>query len=578
MQARALRSAPALLVPLAAVWVAGARGVALGPLVAAATAVLAVGLAVVALSRGVRRDGALMWLALLVAWCAVATAVRPVALAPGAWTVAVGVTALALATSAGSPRGAAWAGAAVVTAGAMSAGWLVVEAVAVGGRPGGPFGNPNLAATVALLGLLLTPRLPVGTTARGALAALHLAGVVASGSRGGLLALAAACVAWALRTASPRVRRLALAGGAVAVVGLLLVVTLNRNPLRRERPLLWGVALRTAVAEAPLGCGPGGYADAALPHNFPREGEFARYHRVPAVAESDVLQLAATLGLPGLLLAGGLAWCVGIGLWRTGGAGAAVAAALVVGSAVNTQLAAPVVAWTAALSVAAVRSRRRPPRVALPLPPAVAVAVILVVALPTGVALTWPRPGLGENPEAKLARAEELARSAGADDAVLADAAAEAWIAARLRPRWARAWRLVGSIALERAGRRREAALAEASASAFRRARQINPSDVWAALGEGQARRLLGDGRAAGAAVEAALAIEPNCVPCWLELATLDLESGDVAGARTAIERVDAAHGRGVRTTAVSAYERRLATADPVLLGRVRSSLGGGGR
>jgi hypothetical protein len=575
MQTRALKGAPALLVPLATLWVASARGVALTPLVAAATAALALGLAALAVRGGVRREPALAWLAGLVAWCGVVAALRPVATAPAAWAVAAGVVAVALALAAASPRGSAWAGTAVVAVGTLTAAWVVLEAVAVAGRPTGPLGNPNLAATVALLGLLTVPRIRVGPAGRAAFALVLIGGVIASGSRGALLALIAACATWALLAASRRQRHRALAGGAVVAVVLGLVVARERDPMRWERARLWTVAARTALAELPIGCGPGGYGDAALPHNFARDGEFARYHRLPGVAESDVLQLAATLGLPGLLLAGGLVWKVARDAGRSG---APLLAAVAVGSLVNTQLAAPVVAWTAVLALAAARRRPAPRTVRPALRPAVAAVLVAVVAIPTGQALTWPSPGLATDPEAVLARSEAQARGARGDGRELADAAAGAWQAARLRPRWGRAWRLVGAVALERAGRRREAALADEAVAAFRRAREDNRNDVWAALGEGQAHRLLGDGAAARAALRTAVAVEPNCVPCWLELATLGVESGNVEEARAALERADAARLLGRRTTFVSEYERRLATADPELLGRLRASLGGGAR
>ncbi len=575
MQTRALKDAPALLVPLAALWVASARGVALAPLAAAATAAVAVALAVLAVRGGVRRVPALAWLAGLVAWCGVAAALRPVATAPAAWVVGAGVIALALALAVASPRGAAWAGAAVVVAGTLTAAWLVLEAVAVAGRPAGPLGNPNLAATVALLGLLTVPRMRAGPVVRAVLAVVLLGGVIASGSRGGLLALIAACATWALLAASRQRRRWALWGGAVVAIVLVLVVARERDPLRWERARLWAVAARTALAELPIGCGPGGFGDAALPHNFARQGEFARHHRLPGLAESDVLQLAATLGLPGLILAGSLAWRVGRSAGRRG---APLVAAVAAGSLVNTQLAAPLVAWTTVLALAAAWPRREPRVARLAIRPAAAAVLVALVAIPAGQALTWPALGLAPDPGAVLARAEAQARGAGSDGRELADAAAGAWQAARLRPRWGRAWRLVGAIALERAGRRREAALAEEAVTAFRRAREDNRNDVWAALGEGQAHRLLGDGAAARAAFQEAVGVEPNCVPCWLELATLGVETGEVDKGRAALALAEAARQLGQRTTFVSGYERRLATADPELLERLRASLGGGRR
>jgi tetratricopeptide (TPR) repeat protein len=257
--------------------------------------------------------------------------------------------------------------------------------------------------------------------------------------------------------------------------------------------------------------------------------------------------------------------------------GVALPVALAVSSAVNTQLAAPVVAWLAVLAmVASARPRARPLR--LVAPPLATVVLATIVAVPLGVALTWPSPGLAEDPEAVLSRAEAASRRAGGDDAALADASGGAWRATGLRPRWGRAWRSVGSISLERAAVRREAALAEDAAAAFRNAREVNPLDVWAALGEGQACRLLGEVGAAGAAFQVAVRIEPNCVPCWLELAVLGAEAGDVEAARAALAEAEQAEALSRRSTFVSAYERRLAETNPAAVARLRAILGGASR
>jgi len=124
----------------------------------------------------------------------------------------------------------------------------------------------------------------------------------ASGSRGGLLGLLALGLAWG----HPRLRG---AGAAAAVIVALSRRSCSRCPRHRPRPsplrapAHLAAAAGAALAELPLGAGPSGFVDAVLPHNFPRDGEAARYHRIPALAESDVLQLATTLGLPGVACA-----------------------------------------------------------------------------------------------------------------------------------------------------------------------------------------------------------------------------------------------------------------------------------
>ncbi len=133
--------------------------------------------------------------------------------------------------------------------------------------------------------------------------AVAAAGVVASGSRAALVGVVAVAATWALARRGGRRTRLAAALlVALAVAGFSVRLATDRDPLRYERVRIWAVAVRVAAAEFPLGCGPSGYADAAMAHNFPREGEFARFARLPDVAESDLLQLAATLGLPGVIL------------------------------------------------------------------------------------------------------------------------------------------------------------------------------------------------------------------------------------------------------------------------------------
>jgi Flp pilus assembly protein TadD len=123
---------------------------------------------------------------------------------------------------------------------------------------------------------------------------------------------------------------------------------------------------------------------------------------------------------------------------------------------------------------------------------------------------------------------------------------------------------------------RDEADLAAAAATAFAHARRANPLDVWAAVGEGRALLALGDRPGARDAFNAAVRLEPNCAPAWIELAYLHLAQGEIGAARAALGRAQAivrdARGRSF----VTAYERALASADPAAVARLRAALGEG--
>ncbi len=572
MRAVTARWAPAALVPLSLLALAASRGVALAPGAVAITAAGLAVLAAVALARGVRLDPPLRWLAALVGWAVVAAAVRPVSPGVAWWLVAGGVLALAVAVAARGPRGAAWARATAVAAGTMCSLWLIAEALARGERPGGPFGNPNPSAALIVLALALVPTLKSNRTSRAALGALMLCGIGVSQSRGALLGVVAVAAAWALTAASRPARRAAAALLLVGIASAGAWFVFEVDPVRLDRVRLWGVATRTALAEFPWGSGPGGFADAALAHNFPRDGEFARYHRIPALAESDVLQLAASLGLPGIALAGCLALSVAR---RVRGDGWGVVAGLAVTSTVNTQLPAPVVAWVATAAMASVLTR--PTGKATRVPVGAAAAGALLVAVATASALSWPDANRFADPSALVDRAE-AALAAGGTDEVLADAEALARRAAALRPRYGRAWRATGWLALRRAERRGDRDLAVASRDAFEAARTENPLDAWASFGEGRASLALGDTGRARAAFSAAAALEPNFVAARLELAALALRGGDVAAAVRQLGGAEAALAAARPDRFVSDYEAALARPDERLLTRLRQAVGDGRR
>ncbi len=528
--------------------VVGAAGVTLRPAAAALAGALTGGMAAWAAARGVRRDPALLLLAALVGWAALLMALRPVDLAPAAWTVAGGVVAVGGAAAAQRPRaqvGARWG---VAAAGGVAALYLVVERLVRGVRPGGPLEHPGLSATLAVLALALLPALAAPSLARAAGGAVLLAGIVASGSRAAMLGAAAVALVWGWSQTDRRVRTGALVLAIISVSGLAARLLTDADPLRWERLRIWQVAIRTALAEAPWGSGPAGFADAALPHNFPREGELARFYREPSLAESDLLQLAGSLGLPGVALAGALAVLL---LRRSTATGRGVLGALAVTSAVTTQLPVPAVAIAAALAVAG--TLRRPRAAALwRCSPVQAGAGGVCLAVVVGLALSWPRPGITVDAETLAAEARRLAGGDPAQATVLASEAV------RRRPRWGEGRRLLGSLHLARGLERREAALVERAAEAFAMARERNPRDAFAAYGEAECAAILGRRGQARRLGQLAVREEPHFARAWLLLAALELGEGRLQAACEALRQAEGGRRAALGVRMISAYEREL--------------------
>lgn len=569
---RALRHLGVGLALLAGAWVAGTDGAFLRPGAAIATAVLVVlmaGLRV--LAGGLMFDAPRRWLGGLVTWAAVATVVLPVARSEAAYLIAVGAVAWLLAGATSGWRDRAWACGAATGLGAAAGLSLIAGRWAEGVRSDGLLGNPNLSATVALLGLASAPFVRLPVVGRLALGTLSLGGIVASGSRAAMLGAAAMTVAWLLAGAtSRRLKQGALLALLVVALGLAARVATDHDPLRFERVRIWSVAAAVARESFPWGTGPGGYADAATAHNFPQDGHVARYGLLPTLAESDLLQLLASLGLPGVLLGAGLLWSLLRRLPRAGAHAAGCLAAVVATSAFHTQLAAPVVAWTATLAVFAALpgARRAPLRGSLP----AIVSVGPVVAALLAVALVQPDWWLGGRPESPLARARALAAQTPSTDIGLANAEALAMRATVLRPRWGEAWSTLGAIEARRASLRGEPALTLRAQEAFRHARVCNPLDAFAALEEGRAARVRRDVPAARAALQAATGLEPNLVSAWVELASLALEEGRLEAARRNLDQ--ALRARHLRVERPTGYERALLSFDPGAVARLQAALG----
>ena len=567
----ALRWVGAAVAVTAATWVSGADGVELRPwAVVFGVAVLVAALVVRARYGGLALDAPRIALGALVGWIAVLAVTLTVSPSDAAAVIATGVVAWGLCVLVADWRARAWACGTVAGLGACSGLLLVVGRWIEGVRSDGLLGNPNLSAAGALLGFASTPfvRLPIAT--RWIMGAASTLGIVVSGSRASVLGLAAVAIVWFLLGPARRSARLVAAGVLVVGLGAFAVrLATDRDPLRWERVRIWGVALQVARDHLPWGTGPAGFADAAISRNFPQLDRPARYGLVPDRAESDFLQLAATVGVPGMGL---VVWLVLALAWRARRAGPhawGCLAALAVTSAFHTQLPVPVVAWTAGLSLAAAvpASRRQRTRTSVPTVLGCGVLAGTLVA----VAIVQPSWWLGGRPDDHLATARALAAAGPRSAARLADAEALVSRTVALRPGWGEGWRVRGVLRAARASLSDDAMLWAAARDDLTRARACNPLDALAALDLGRTLRRLEATDPARAALRAAVRLEPNLVGAWLELAQLDVEQGRVEAARGAFER--AKRALAARPGQPTAYEQALSSFDPSTLIQLAATL-----
>lgn len=196
-------------------------------------------------------------------------------------------------------------------------------------RPSGTFFNPNflagyLAAIACILtGLLLHGKLGlhgerwmtgrVGVVAMICAGAVLLGAIVLTGSRGGVLALAAGVAVTACL-------RFGWKKGLVGVAVLVAVALVTPNPLSHRvraehaanpvsyaRWHMWATAVRQ-MSDHPFGIGLGLYQYVYPRYAFPIEGQVARYGKVAQTPHSEFAQIGVELGVPALAV-----FCWGIG-------------------------------------------------------------------------------------------------------------------------------------------------------------------------------------------------------------------------------------------------------------------------
>lgn len=497
----------------------------------------------------------------------------------------------------------------IVVAGAAQALLALLQWTSGVDRPAGTYFNPNHLATALAMALALllacAPGRGVGRVAALAGVALLAAGLVASRSRGGILAALAGAglVGWY------RWRWRAVAAGA----GALLLVALAPNPLTERirdahgadplaytRLAIWRSALERA-GDHPLGVGLNMFAKTSQRYAFPVEGELARYGRRAESAHNDYLELLAEVGVPGLaaaLAALGAFACRVRRRLRDARAGGGAGDPLVLGAAgavtavaaqalVDSPLAVPgLVVQAAALAGVALGTTGPGPAIEatpslpgllargrLPLIRGAIVAAGLIAALGIarhGAAYLAGRQAAAHRDAGDLAsarswleRAARLAPDSAAFPDAMAAAAVMTWRSSRSPLDAMAAERLMQrAMRLDRQNAQRYARLAEV----YRAVRPLDPAVRRAALLRArtlyeEAERLdphaagyayeradvlaaLGEPAAEIAALERAVALEPNLVRARLRLARIRLARGERAEAAVQYAAIDETFAR----------------------------------
>lgn len=550
--------------PLGLLWVSGAAGVGFPIEVSWSSALVLGYLAWRRLSRGVFLDFSFFALLALVVWAFFLTLVRRVPWEAAAPPLATGALVVLLACVVAHPAGRFWLERSVLAGGLLAAAWLIVERALLPGRPAGPFGNPNPAATWAVLALAVlwsqTQRRLVLPTF------VLLGGVLASESRAAILAVGALAALRFFSTVHPRWRLTSSLVLFLCLVGFLWRLARDRDPLRFERIRIWRVAVQVVVDSFPLGTAPGGFREAAIARNFPRDGEFARFHRIPGLAESDVLQLAASLGVPGLLLGFFLVGRVVQARCRQGWHALAPALALGVTSGFHSQLCFPVVALPAVVAGRFSGSWR------VRLAPSSALLLVWPVAIWAGAHVVHSGGPIGT----AMAIVKQALAKPTTTPEELADCLPKLSVAAELAPRSSEVRRLLGFLQLALGQKTRDAHIVEDAVASFSQALERNPNDVWAALGEAEAWLTLGEAQRGQIAARRSLGIEPNCVPCWLVLCEAQYASGELAAARHSWRKAQEIKRKARRHVFVTNYESALVRADPIRVRRLAAALGEG--
>lgn len=187
-------------------------------------------------------------------------------------------------------------------------------------RISGTIGDPNLLASVLLVGMVLAlalamdvKRAAFGRIISGGVAALCFAAIVAAVSRGGMIATAAALVAMVLFAGKRRGRALVFALVFAALAAGYFTAFASDAQIERlktadggtGRTDIWQVGWRMVEANPGQGVGAGNFNVSSIHYLLVEPGAIDRSDFIvdqPAVAHNVYLEILAELGIPGLAL------------------------------------------------------------------------------------------------------------------------------------------------------------------------------------------------------------------------------------------------------------------------------------
>jgi hypothetical protein len=452
-------------------------------------------------------------------------------------------------------------------------------------RMGGLFVNPNVAAALMVPAIPAAWPLLKGDHRRWTvpLAVILVGGVIATGSRAGLLALVA--VAW-LALPPGKVRTLGgLAAAAAAAAVLAWRFAVRPDSLAWHRLEIWRALWGLVAANPLIGVGPGWLEEVTGTVRIAHSEPIARYRHVIGSAESTPLGLLVRTGMVGLGLAvwGVIVWLrrgLEGGLLRERSTRTLLVAIVVLG-AFHDVLDQSVVLWWWAVLLAVVEPASE--QVGAPRPalrPALASRVVAALAVAGlvlwGVVqpayarrLWWSQPSTAELSERVLRaepwfgevarwRTRELLRRSLWSWETAAEAMFWSRRATGLERSSAAVWSeygLVNARVAEQRGAWKDAI--EAAREGFRRATELEPHLPWHWLRWGQFERTRGRLEEARRLATRSVTEEPLFVRGWLFLARVELDLGRVEQARTALDRAVRGHDRA-RWRLLSEYERDL--------------------
>jgi O-antigen ligase len=471
------------------------------------------------------------------------------------------------------------------TAAILALGVMLEAAGAEMIRVGGLLENPNVTAALLVAAI---PLLSItGTRPRWILVAggSVLLGLIATGSRAGLLAV---LLAGAVILPRGRPRTFGLLAGVLGAVGVLTWRFVSQpDILAWFRPAIWGAVFRIWGTQPWSGVGPGGLADAAGVERLLHDDHVGQHQFLIAYAESTPLAVLVQTGLVGMFIAVAavVLWWMG---WRRRGAlsrhlRGALAAMVVIG-AFHDVLTVDVVLWWWAVAIGLMeahgvprpaktedREKILPSQIVFGM--AFAFIVLWGVVQPAWARWLWRSEGPEAGVVARATRAElwydapfewqprNLLRQTPWRWHEAAEAIALSEEAARIHPGAARLWSLSGIVharVITDLGPWPDSV--QRARKAFARAVELEPHQPWPWLEWARLERNLGHTERAVDLVTSALEEEPHAVRARLFLARLLADLGEKEAAREALDTAL----RSVRLRmrpGLNAYERELLSA-----------------